>query len=313
VDCDIIGDVHGQDGKLVALLGKLGYRIKDGAYRHPQGRMALFLGDLIDRGPGQIEVVNIVRRMIDAGSARSIMGNHEWNAIGFGMRDPDGPDFLRPRTESKIREHKAFLEQVGLDSPLHEELVGWFATLPPVLDLGEIRLCHAWWNPDSIDTLGAAMDGDGALDQEFLIASYRKRSTPWQAMECVTKGCEIRLPDGSSFRDHNDVTRKDIRVRWWDASVTGYRRAALVPDSERERIPDLPLPADLELGAVSDVPTFVGHYWLSGTPGVQNPTTAVLDYGAAIKGPLVAYRWEGEKALSNDKLVWVQPNGGSGT
>ena len=29
--------------------------------------------------------------------------------------------------------------------------------------------------------------------------------------------------------------------------------------------------------------------------------------------PLVAYRWEGEKALSNDKLVWVQPNGGSDT
>jgi len=31
----------------------------------------------------------------------------------------------------------------------------------------------------------------------------------------------------------------------------------------------------------------------------------VLDFGAAIEGPLVAYRWDGESVLSNDKLVWV--------
>jgi len=61
---DIIADIHGQDGKMIALLAKLGYRIKDGAYRHPAGRVALFLGDLVDRGPGQIEVLNIVRNMM---------------------------------------------------------------------------------------------------------------------------------------------------------------------------------------------------------------------------------------------------------
>ena len=87
---DVIADVHGQDGKLKALLVKLGYRVKDGAWRHPEGRMALFLGDLVDRGPGQVEVLGIVRDMIEAGSGRSIMGNHEWNAIGFATRDPEG-------------------------------------------------------------------------------------------------------------------------------------------------------------------------------------------------------------------------------
>ena len=121
---DVIADVHGQDGKLKALLVKLGYRVKDGAWRHPEGRMALFLGDLVDRGPGQVEVLGIVRDMIEAGSGRSIMGNHEWNAIGFATRDPEGPDFLRPRSENKLKEHREFLRQVGLDSPLHKELVG---------------------------------------------------------------------------------------------------------------------------------------------------------------------------------------------
>ncbi len=53
------------------------------------------------------------------------------------------------------------------------------------------------------------------------------------------------------------------------------------------------------------MPTFVGHYWLTGTPGVQSPTVAVLDFGAGKAGPLVAYRWSGESELSNERLVWV--------
>jgi hypothetical protein len=63
MDYDVIGDVHGQDGKLTALLGELGYRKRLGAYRRPKGRSAIFVGDLIDRGPGQVAVVDLVRRM----------------------------------------------------------------------------------------------------------------------------------------------------------------------------------------------------------------------------------------------------------
>jgi hypothetical protein len=202
---DIIGDVHGQDGKLKALLGKLGYRIKDGAYRHPDGHMALFLGDLIDRGPGQIEVVNIVRDMIEAGSGRTIMGNHEWNAIGFATARPDGKGFLRNRSPNRFAQHEAFLRQIGLESALHKELVGWFKTLPPFLDLGAIRLCHAWWNPEFIAMIGKHSRPDGALDESFLVPAFEKGSPSWVAMEGVTKGLEVRLPEGSSFRDHTDA------------------------------------------------------------------------------------------------------------
>ena len=86
MDYDVIGDVHGQDLKLKALLAELGYRVRAGAYRHPAGRVAVFVGDLIDRGPGQVEVLEIVRRMEAAGSARVVMGNHELNAIGYATR-----------------------------------------------------------------------------------------------------------------------------------------------------------------------------------------------------------------------------------
>lgn len=297
---DIIGDVHGQIDKLEALLNKMGYRLKDGAYRSPEGRMAIFLGDLIDRGPGQVEVINIVRNMIEAGSGRSIMGNHEWNAIGFEAQ-------LRPRTENKRKEHKEFLDQVGEDSALHKELAGWFKTLPPLLDLDGIRVCHAWWKQDSVEAIQAAMNGDGMLNESFLMNSFDKKSRSWRALEDVTKGYEIEMDNGASFLDHNGIPRKEIRVRWWDESADTFQKAALVPESAREQIPDVPLPAGVVLGAVGNVPTFVGHYWLTGLPGVQNPTTAVLDYGAGKNGPLVAYRWDGESALSDSNLVWVKP------
>lgn len=300
---DIIGDVHGQDGKLTALHAKLGYRIKDGAYRHPDGRIALFLGDLIDRGPGQLEVINIVRNMIEAGSGRTIMGNHEWNAIGFATERSDGKGFLRARSVNRTKQHSAFLDQIGVDSPRYRELAGWFKTLPPALDLGEIRLCHAWWNPELVDLVARNSREDGSLNEEFLYSSFEKKSEAFYAMEGITKGMELGLPEGSSFLDPTGIERKEIRARWWDQDATTYRKAGLVPEAGRDRIPDLELPATVKLGNDSDVPTFIGHYWLTGAPAIQNAKTAVLDYGAALKGPLVAYRWDGESDLSNSAFV----------
>jgi hypothetical protein len=300
---DIIGDVHGQDGKLTALLAKLGYRIKDGAYRHPEGRVVLFLGDLIDRGPGQLEVINIVRNMIEAGSGRTILGNHEWNAIGFATERSDGKGFLRARSVNRTKQHVAFLDQIGVDTPRYRELAGWFKTLPPVLDLGEIRLCHAWWNPELVDLVARNSGEDGSLNEEFLYSSFEKNTEAFKAMEGITKGMELDLPDGSSFLDPTGIERTEIRARWWDQDATTYRKAGLVPEDGRDWIPDLDLPANVTLGNSSDVPTFLGHYWLTGAPAIQNAKTAVLDYGAALKGPLVAYRWDGETDLTNSAFV----------
>jgi hypothetical protein len=300
---DVIGDVHGQDGKLVALLRELGYRVKDGAYRHPAGRVALFLGDLIDRGPGQVECVDIVRRMIDAGSARSVMGNHELNAIAYANPCEDG--YLRPHSAKNEAQHTEFLRQVGWESPLHRDLVCWFKSLPPCLDLGGIRVCHAWWNEGYIGQIAARSNPDGSLEESFLLDSLRKGSDAYRIMEGVTKGMELQLPSDASFTDHAGVERKDVRVRWWDAEASTYRKAAAVPEEHREGIPDTLLPTDVSLGIKSGVPTFLGHYWLTGAPSIQNRKTAVLDYSAAKDGPLVAYRWDGESELHDGGFVAV--------
>ena len=85
---EVIGDVHGHFDKLAALFDKMGYARQGGSFVPPSGRQAIFVGDLIDRGPEQIKVLHAVRAMVDAGSARVVMGNHEFNAIGYVTEDP---------------------------------------------------------------------------------------------------------------------------------------------------------------------------------------------------------------------------------
>lgn len=71
IQYDIIGDVHGRWDKLKPLLAKLGYKHNGQSYAHPDGRVALFLGDLIDpKGdvPNDVrKVLMTVRDMMDAG------------------------------------------------------------------------------------------------------------------------------------------------------------------------------------------------------------------------------------------------------
>ena len=46
-------------------------------YRHPDGRKAVFVGDLVDRGPRILDVVRIVRNMVIHGAALCVPGNHD--------------------------------------------------------------------------------------------------------------------------------------------------------------------------------------------------------------------------------------------
>ncbi|PZF62290.1 polynucleotide kinase-phosphatase [Curtobacterium sp. MCBD17_034] len=80
---DVIGDVHGCRSELETLLGQLGYAlVRDDLGRpvdavHPAGRRAVFLGDLVDRGPDTPGVLRLVMGMVGAGHAIAVPGNHE--------------------------------------------------------------------------------------------------------------------------------------------------------------------------------------------------------------------------------------------
>jgi protein phosphatase len=88
---DIIGDIHGCADELVTLLGRLGYveavidppdSIWGGlTFRHPEGRKAVFVGDLVDRGPRVLDTVRIARNMVQSGSALCVPGNHDMKLL----------------------------------------------------------------------------------------------------------------------------------------------------------------------------------------------------------------------------------------
>jgi len=83
---DIIGDIHGCATELEALLDTLGYTYpnpntpphgSENAYRHPEGRRAVFVGDLVDRGPRNLDVLRVVKAMVEAETALCVPGNHD--------------------------------------------------------------------------------------------------------------------------------------------------------------------------------------------------------------------------------------------
>ncbi|MFI0265261.1 polynucleotide kinase-phosphatase [Streptomyces luteogriseus] len=129
---DIIGDIHGCAAELEALLGKLGY--VDGV--HPEGRTAVFVGDLVDRGPDSPGVLRRVMAMVKSGNALCVPGNHE-NKYGRYLRGRKVQQThgLAETIEQMAGESEEFLAEV------REFLDGLVSHY--VLDGGRLVVCHA--------------------------------------------------------------------------------------------------------------------------------------------------------------------------
>lgn len=214
VNYDLIGDIHGHSEPLVELLEKLGYRLSNGVYRQPE-RQVIFLGDFIDRGPNQRDVIKIVRPMIEEGAALSVMGNHEFNAIAWFTEDPEAPgQYLREHTDRHRRQHRVFLDayQEALD---YADLIEWFRTLPMWLDLPGLRVVHACWDDALIADLEVCFPSiNQYLDDNLLLRASRKGRSEHDAIETLLKGKEIELPKGHMFFDKDGHARHEVNHQW---------------------------------------------------------------------------------------------------
>ena len=315
---DIIGDVHGCGDELEQLLDQLGYRIDlvTGSYRH-QSRQALFVGDLVDRGPAQLRVLEIVKAMVDEGCARIVMGNHEFNALAYSTEDPEHPgQFLRPHSEKNRAQHSAFLTQLTQEQ--QEHYLAWFMTMPLWLDRADLdaqrlRVVHACWHQPSIDLIQDVLGGSRFTSPDQLAKAARKSEQPdplYRAVDAVLKGPELRLAQYGAppFMDKDGHVRKDARVRWWKSGAKTVAELAEVPGDSRTEdgepygaFPDVEVDArDRSFAYGSPVPVFYGHYWRTDVPAEHEdwtPTTACVDFSAVKGGTLVAYRWDGERTI----------------
>ncbi|MET8828511.1 polynucleotide kinase-phosphatase [Streptomyces sp. NPDC004610] len=129
---DIIGDIHGCAAELESLLTELGYR--DGV--HPDGRTAVFVGDLVDRGPDSPAVLRRVMGMVKGGSALCVPGNHE-NKFGRYLhgRKVQHTHGLAETVAQLADESEEFRREVGT---FIDGLVSHY-----VLDGGRLVVCHA--------------------------------------------------------------------------------------------------------------------------------------------------------------------------
>ena len=308
---DIIGDVHGCASLLEERLIDLGYRRREGtgAYRHEDhdSHRAIFVGDLIDRGPQQLETLELVKAMVDTGSAQIVMGNHEFNAIAYATENPENGEFLRAHNKKNTRQHQAFLDQ--LTASQQKYYVEWFKTMPLWLDLDEIRVIHACWHEESMSVVQKACEGDRFTDKHQLVLANDGKSKLYEAVERLLKGPEIDLAayELPKFKDKGGDIRGKARNRWWKKStkLTDIAELSDCTDEHDKPYRDLTgieaKPVDQEFSYTDSIPVFYGHYWRENEPVEHDDFTdytACVDFSAVKNGKglgtLVAYRWNSD-------------------
>ena len=142
---DIIGDVHGCLDELVNLLGTLGYEVTDSPQavnaKHPEARKAIFLGDLVDRGPNSPAVLRLVMSMVEQGNALCLPGNHDVKLLrklrGRDVRITHG---LAETLEQLEVESEEFKQKIAA---FIDSLVSHY-----VLDGGRLVVAHAGLKAD---------------------------------------------------------------------------------------------------------------------------------------------------------------------
>lgn len=313
---DVIGDIHGHAPRLRQLLMALGYGVVNGIWYHPN-RTALFLGDFIDRGPAIPDTVALVRGMVENGHAMAIMGNHEYNAIAYDTPVPGG-NFARPHTMVNTVSHAETLRQYHAAFGRNGEKkwkndIAWFTTLPVFLDLPHLRAVHACWDDASVALVRRHFGDTPRLDRDTIVALEADRKSPLSgAVNTVLKGSEFdlhKIDPHLFYVDSDGVERTATRIKWWHENAGDTARMGDVLFDVPPHAADHPVPMDLfraNLIALNDPrPVMVGHYWMKGTPRIQTPHVACLDFSVARNGVLTAYRFDGEKTLDNKNLVYV--------
>ncbi|MFP6901777.1 MAG: metallophosphoesterase, partial [Opitutales bacterium] len=193
---DLIGDVHGHADALTTLLAEMDYaRNQYGGFTHSANRQAVFVGDLVNRGPKIRETLQIARKMVESGSALVILGNHELNVLGMETNGADGLP-LRPHTRQNCiqssRTKSAFRDYPGEWS----ENLAWIRTLPLSLELEGLRIVHAVWHPPSLEIIAGRNFEDGS----FLRSAFTRKTPEEIATGITLKGIKVPLPLNKAYR-----------------------------------------------------------------------------------------------------------------
>jgi protein phosphatase len=137
---DIIGDIHGCFDEFKELTEKLGYKWDTGIPVHPDGRMLGFVGDLTDRGPESLRVIETVWKLWKQNLAYYVPGNHCNKLyryfLGNNVKIVHGLETtveeLGLLPENEIERYSEMFRELYEQSPLYLQL-----------DAGKLIIAHA--------------------------------------------------------------------------------------------------------------------------------------------------------------------------
>lgn len=302
---DIIGDVHGFATLLKKLLAAMGYSKTDGAWKHPH-RTAIFVGDLINHGPEIRETLQIVRAMTDEGSAKVILGNHEYSAILYHIKDSNGM-FLsrhiarnRNILQSTLSAFKGYKEE-------WPDYLKWFRTWPFFIDLGKIRIAHAYWNDKEMQYLSEFIP-PGKLKKSFLRSIHEEQHPAAAIIYKTLKGLEFQCPPDLILKCSKGVSRKVFRMNWWESpEKKSFRQLSF---GNKFILPEYTVPSEItpsfEPYGPENPIVIMGHYCLSQGATILQSNVCCVDSCVVTTKKMSAYRWNGESVLKSEHLLTVE-------
>jgi hypothetical protein len=262
----VVGDVHGEDEALDALLGR------------PElaGRFLVFVGDLVDRGPDSLAVVERVARLVAEGRAQCVLGNHELNLLLDRSREGNGWFWDRPdhwqRHGPRGLESHPFPSRVLRSDAERAAVLAFLRTLPLAAHREDLQVVHACWHPPTL--AGLPVRGDVVqlmedaerkihedLDQKGILNTAREERARWGGL--TDKGrCPDELLEAVAIQDmteQNDnpvallTSGQEERIAFEDRFYVGGKWRFV----ERSRWWE---------GCTDPTPTVIGHYWRSRVP-----------------------------------------------
>ena len=299
---DIIGDVHGYADQLINLLKKLGYRLRDGYYSHAI-RKAVFVGDIINRGPKIRETLNLVRKMVENGSAFAVLGNHEMYAILYYLHDIEGKYYKKRIPKYQLQINQTLAEFATCEDEFKSHLK-WLRTLPMFLDFGDIRIIHACWDDKNIELIRNTVTGPKltkTLLREIALNETEFSIKFWE----TCKGIDFQIPKDLLVFDADGRPHRSFRMKWWEnPEGKTFKEISL---ESRFDLPDYTIPRQIiqtrKPYSKNDPIVFFGHYCLKQCCGILADNLCCVDSCVTRTGKLVAYRWEGEKKLTKSNFV----------
>ncbi|TDN98990.1 metallophosphoesterase [Sunxiuqinia elliptica] len=299
---DIIGDIHGQASMLKSLLKSMGYKKENGVFSH-ESRKAVFLGDFINRGPEIRDTLILVRRMVEAGNALAVLGNHELNAIIYELKDKTGKPIAKRLLKYRLPLNQTLEEFLHIPDEYRSH-IKWLRTLPMFLELDGIRVVHACWKDENIALLKESLT-EGKLRRSFLKKVSKNNSELSTAFWQTCKGIDFQLPKDLLVFDNRGQARRSFRSKWW-VNPQGLTFKELAFES-RFDLPNYTIPDELNVTREpygEDEPiVFFGHYCLRNGANILAPNLCCLDSCVSRNGKLAAYRWSGEKKLLAENIV----------